>query len=309
MKRAMGIFFFVLIVMSAYGQTKYKDAKALFEQKKFKKAMEMIDKDIDERGFLEDNAVLKTRIGMYIPGDISFETIQKAIKAFPESAKVYHARAILYYEMRDLKSSILDDSKALELCTDDSLKLDILISRGGCYHHLEQIENSIRDCRAALELRPASIEILNNLSTALFDKGESVESMEILEKIKRIDPKFMGSYINLGYQNQQLKRYAEAERQLLEGLKIDPNDAYILNNLGFVQHNLGKSAEGIKNINKSIKVNPRNSYCFRNLALIYLDQNEKNKACENIHKALDLGFSSMYGSEMTELSHKHCLRK
>ncbi len=309
MKKIIGTFLFILICLMGFGQSKYKEADTLFEQKKFKKAMEMIDKDIAERGFLEDNAVLKTRIGMYISGDISFETIQKAIKAFPESAKVYHTRAILYYEMQDLKSSILDDTKALELCTDDSLKLEILMSRGGCYHHLEQIEKSISDCRAALELRPTSIEILNNLSTALFDKGESVESMEILEKIKLMDPKFMGSYINLGYQNQQLKRYAEAEKQLLEGLKIEPNDAYILNNLGFVQHNLGKSNEGIKNINKSIKVNPRNPYCFRNLALIYLDQNEKNKACENIHKALDLGFSTLYGNEMTELSHKYCLRK
>jgi tetratricopeptide (TPR) repeat protein len=289
------------------GQTKYEKADTLYHLHKYKDALKEIEADISERGFLEDNAVLKTKILMYVDGDKCFETIQAAISAFPNSAMVYHERALIYFEMRDFVNSVIDDTKALELCQNDSLKFDILLSRSSVYHYMGQIENAITDCRKTLELKPDNIYILNNLSTILFDQGESVESEKLLLKIKEINPKFMGAYINLGYQKLQLGKYEEAEKYLQEGIKVNSEDAFLLNNLGYIQHKLGRSKEGISNINKSIKLVPKNSYCYRNLALIYFDMNEKDKACENAQKALRLHFSDMYGTEMKEFTEKHCL--
>lgn len=307
LKKLLYILLFFFTSLISNGQNKYDEAKSLLEQGNAKKALSVIEKDIIERGYLEENAILISLILSYIDGDKCFEAIQKAIIAFPKSAKVYHTRAMIYYEMRDLNSSILDDTKALELCTDDSLKLNILLNRSANYHHSGQLENSINDCNMALKIVPDDIIVLNDLSTILFDKGETDESIKILLNIKEINPKFIGAYINLGYQNQQMGKYNDAEKYLLEGISIESENSFLLNNLGFVQHKLGKSQEGIKNINKASKIDPRNSYCYRNLALIYLDQNDKDKACECIKKAISLGFTKLYGSEMKELFDKYCL--
>jgi Tfp pilus assembly protein PilF len=290
-----------------YAQNTFLEAKTQFDKDKYKNALSLINKDIAKRGLLEENAILKSRILLYIDADQCFESIQQAINTFPNSAGAYKNRADFYYELKDYRNSILDETKVIELATDDSSKFWGYMGRSTCYDYLNFHDKAISDMKEALIIKPNDINALNNLSMALFSNGQTDESQKILLQILTLDSTLIGTYINLGYQNQQLGRYAEAEKYLTNGLRVNPNEAFLLNNLGYVQHKLGKTSEGIKNINKSIKVNPYNSYCYRNLALIYIDLNEKNKACENIKKAIGLGFSKQYGTELDELSNKHCL--
>lgn len=290
-----------------HAQNTFVEAKTQLENKKYKNALSLINKDIANRGLQIDNAVLKSEILMFIDIDQCFESIQEAINAFPESSEIYLLRASFYYQIQDYKNSILDDTKAIELATVDSLKFWGLMSRSGCYGCLNLKDKAIADMNEALVIRPDDIRALSNLSMALFENGQSDESQKILMQILAKDSTAIGAYINLGYQCQELGRYEDAEKYLEMGLKIDPDESFLLNNLGFVQHKLNKTSEGIRNINKSIKVDPYNSYCYRNLALIYIDLDEKSKACEYIKKAISLGFSKQYGPELEELTSKYCL--
>ena len=308
MKRVYFYFsIFLLFSHYSYSQNSLLDIEKIFKDGKFKKALDLVNSDILKNGENDQNASLKSQILLYVNGDDAWENVQHTISKFPNSSKAYFVRANFYFEMRQMQNSINDFNKAYELCKDDSLKYDILIGRSGVYHHSEQIKNAIDDCEMALKLRPTSIDALNNLAGSKFDNGESEEAEKILLRMKEIDPKYIGVYINLGYQMQQLGNYEKAKKYLLEGLQVDEKNSYINNNLGYTEFKLGNTDQAINYINKSLKINPQNSYAFRNLALIYLSKSDKEKACENIKKALMFKFSEMYGNEVELLRQKYCL--
>lgn len=298
---------FVFLVNLSWAQTNINEAKKLFTDGKTKKALEVLEKEIAKSGEDENSANLRSKILMFVDGDKAWESIQKAIQKYPNSARAYLNRGSFFFEVRQMQNSIADLNKAYDLCKDDSLKYEILLCRSGVYHHDETISKSIADCREALALRPDDFDALNNLSTSLFDNGEVEESEKILLKIKAIDSNYIGTYINLGYQMQQVNKFDKAKKYLLEGLKVQPDNAYLLNNLGYTEFKLGDIDNAIKNINRSLKIMPSNSYAYRNLALIYLEKNDKAKACENINKSLSNNFSEMYGDEVKELKKKYCL--
>jgi tetratricopeptide (TPR) repeat protein len=298
---------FSLLHLTSFSQDRVKAAQELLFEGKYKKALELIELDITKEGENEHNMLIKSRTLMYVDADKAWENISKSINKFPISAKSYYIRGIFYFELRQMENSVIDLTKAIELCKDDSFKFDILLARSGSLHYMNEIDKAINDDNEALKLRPNDIKVLNNLSTALFDKGSVDESEKILLKIKTIDSTFIGTYVNLGYQMQQVGKFEKAKNYLLQGLLIEPENYFLLNNLGYTDFKLGNIDIAIKNINKSLKVNPTNSYAYRNLALIYLHKNQKDKACENINKALSYKFTEMYGNEVKELKDKNCL--
>ncbi|MFA6261455.1 MAG: tetratricopeptide repeat protein [Bacteroidia bacterium] len=308
MRFATSLLSILLFLGTLNAQTpRMEKARGQLHKGQAKKALVTIQEDIDQTGFNEDNATLKSEILLYVNADQCWDNIQLTIEKFPTSAKAYMIRGRFYYELREMENSYKDLTKALELCRDDSMRYRVYLSRSATCHDNSSHDHCIADCKEALKLRPNSIEVLNNLSASYFREGNSKASIEILLQMKSIDSTFTGTYVNLGYQFQQMENYIEAERYLLEGLKIEPKDAFMLNNLGYTQFKLGKVDEAIKSINKSIAVNPSNSYCYRNLALIYAGQKNNLKACENINKALGLKFTEMYGEEMKVMKQQMCL--
>jgi len=301
------LLFLFLSINGVWAQIKLGEAKQLFKEGKSKKALEVLEKEMAQNGLDENSENLKSKILIFIDGEKAWDHIQKTIQKYPNSAGAYLTRGQFYYEIRQMQNSINDLNHAYELCKDDSLKFDILLSRSGAYHHSETIQKSIADCQEALKIRPNDISILNNLSTTLFDQGQVEESEKILLQIKAIDSNFIGTYINLGYQMQQINKFDKAKKYLLEGLEIKPENAFLLNNLGYTEFKLGNMEDAIKYINKSLKIYPDNSYAYRNLALIYFEKNDKSKACENINKSLSNNFTEMYGDEVKELKKKYCL--
>lgn len=298
----------LLLLGQAQSQTNAKEIKDLMSAGKSKKALDLVEKEISKTGLTDELSVLKSTALLGINAEKAFENMQFTITKFPNSAAAYNMRGLFFYGINDMANSLKDFNKAYELCTtDDSLKFEILINRSGVSHHVNKIENAIADCREALKIRPDNLDALNNLSATLFDDDQFDEAEKILLGIKEKNPKYIGAYVNLGYQNQKRERYAFAEKYLLEGLALEPNEPYVLNNLGYAQFKLGKTEEALKNINKSLKFFPTNAYAYRNLALIYLAQNQKEKACEAIQKALSFSFTDLYGDEVKDLKKQNCL--
>jgi tetratricopeptide (TPR) repeat protein len=298
---------FFIGINTLLAQVKRDDVKKLIEEGKTKKALELVQKDIDKNGENPDNLCMKSDVLMFINGDKCWENIQYTLQKFPKSPRPYISRAMFYYELRQMQNSLNDYTKALEYCSDDSTRFEILINRSGTYHNFDQAEASIADVKEALKIRPGNIDALNNLATNLFDHKEYEEAEATLLQMKAVDSTYMGVYINLGYQLQQRGDYKKAEYYLLQGLAISPDHPYVLNNLGYTQLKLGKTKEALASVNRSLKFYPENSYAYRNLALIYIELKDKVKACENIQKALAWKFTEMYGNEVKELREKHCL--
>jgi len=307
MKNILIVLCCLVFTIDVSAQKNYKEAREAFDKNQFKKAYEKINQDISERGLTDSSGALRSEILMYVNADQCWESIQETIKKFPESAEGYRVRGMFYYEIKDLEKAYNDYTTALKYSKNDSMTYGLYLNRSGTCPGDYSGNRCVDDAKSALAIRPYSLEAMNNLSNNLFHQGKSDESVELLLKMKKLNPEFPGIYINLGYQLQTIGKYDEAEKYLIEGIKLFPKEPYLYNNLGYAQFKLGKSDEAVKNINKSIQFNPTNSYCYRNLALIYEQKNDLTKMCEAVNKALQLKFTEMYGDEMLLLKQKKCL--
>lgn len=284
-----------------------KDIEVLAQKEMPQRVLTLVNKHINDSGLTAENISLRSMILMNINTVNCWESVQEGISKFPNEAVVYYTCSQFFYKVRDINNAMIDLDKALELAKEDTLRYRIYLSRGNMNQFGGYELQSIEDCKKALAIRPDSKDALNNLAGALFNNGETEEAKETLLKLKAMDPKYVGVYVNLGYQLQKLEQFEEAAKYLEEGLKIAPEEPFLWNHFGYVQFKLGKVEDGIKLIQKSIKINPGNPYCYRNLALIYLSKKDKIKACEQINKSLAFKFTEMYGEEVLDLKKQHCL--
>ena len=240
--------------------------------------------------------------------DDAFTSYTQAINIKPDFANAYMKRGSVYVKIKDINNCIADYSSAIKYAESDSLKYWAMSNRGTCYHYNQQLDLALKDQREVFMSDSMDIFNINNYATILdyFDPHEAIRQ---LKRMIEIDPEFMGSYVNLGFQLGELGEYDEAEKYLRMGLEKVPEDAYMLNNLGYSLFKQGKYDEAINTINKSIKMNSSNSFAYRNLGLIYLELKNMEEACNNLSLSLSYGFSKLYGDEVKKLHAEHCLRK
>ena len=229
-----------------------------------------------------------------------------AINKYPDSAYGYQARAIFFYTIQYTDNAIADNTKALEVSTEDSVRLVCFSNRGNCYQQKRDFNHAYEDYSRAYLIDTNNIAVINNLATVLDELGRVDEALDFLRKVIRIDPAFIGSYVNLGFQYTRLGRYKEALDYFNQALKIDANDALTLNNRGLAYYHLKQYTDAMNDINRSLSIYPTNAYAFKNRALVYIALKDNKKACEDMESALKMGFTKMYGEEVVNLQKQHC---
>ena len=239
----------------------------------------------------------------------SFDEYTKAIEKWPDSADAYHYRAILLFTLTYTDDAIADNTKALQLSTNDSLTLSCFTNRGNCYQQKREFQQAYEDYSRAYLLDSTNIGVINNIATVLDELGRSDEAIINLKKLTRIDPGFIGAYVNLGFQYTRLGKYREAIEYFDKALLIEKDEPLALNNRGLAKYNLNDYAGALADINKSISIFPGNSYAYKNRALVYLALKQKDKACADIQMALDQKFTEVYGDEVLKLKNENCVVK
>lgn len=229
-----------------------------------------------------------------------------AISKYPDSSFAYHRRALLFVKLNYVNEAIGDNTKALELVTDDTSRLMLFLNRGNAFGQKRDFQHAYEDYSRAYLLDSNNKEVLNNMATVLDELGRRDEAIAQLKKLASIDPKYLGAYVNLGYQYTKLGKYKEAIEYFDKALLLEKDEPLTLNNRGHARYFLHDHRGALEDINKSIHLYPANSYAYKNRALVFLALNEKDKACADIQQAITYGFTEMYGPEVVELKKLHC---
>lgn len=161
-------------------------------------------------------------------------------------------------------------------------------------------------CDRVLAMDPNNYHCLNNLSLAAKEEGNGPLAVEMLERMTELDPKKTTAWINLGFTLASMERHEEALEAYARAEELGAADASFLNNRGRSKLGIGDVKGARQDIGRSIKLNARNAYAYRNLAHIELHENNVEEACTALEKALELGFTKLYGNEVTELRKEHC---
>lgn len=118
----------------------------------------------------------------------------------------------------------------------------------------------------------------------------SCSSNKMSDEKKKADIFYMS-----GTQNLVSKKYTEALTDLLEAVKLDPENGEIHNNLGmtyYFKNELGLAAQHLK---KAIELNPKDMDPVNNLASIYFAQGNYTEAKNNYEKILkDLTYQNQF---------------
>ena len=122
------------------------------------------------------------------------------------------------------------------------------------------------------------------------EKGEFQEAIDDFTREIRINPDYVGAYINRGIAYQDLGKYQEAIADYNTAIKINPNEADAYYNRGYVySSNLEKYQEAIDDYTSAIKINPDYALAYNNRGVA--KEKLGRDGCDDYKKACDLGES------------------
>ena len=153
-----------------------------------------------------------------------------------------------------------------------------------------QYELAIREYRRSLELYPQDPETYFGLAEAYRVKGLFGDAEAQLREALRLDPNHQEARLNLGVVLLQQEKWAEAivenQKLLDDPTFIGPSRAFV--NLGWAHYNLGEFEEAKAAFARALK-SDRNNYVARlDLGIVLYEEGDLVEAVQHFNKAAEI---------------------
>lgn len=182
----------------------------------------------------------------------AYDTLSRAAGC---SYMLYYNYANLCYRMKKYDDAVEAYKKAIELCGEDIVgQQDIFYNMGNAYYMLNRYEKAARCYEKSIAVNPGNILALENLAFAYVYAGDAEKGIEILKR-ETEGKRYRACFI-LAYLLCESGRFAEAEAELRNSLKLQPNSTEALNMLGKVLMKLAKPDKAITVFDEVLRVVP-----------------------------------------------------
>ena len=162
------------------------------------------------------------------------------------------------------------------LCVSAVIILSALTTRA--FFQASHWKNSIELFENAVKVTENNYHALNNLATALADKGKYDEAFLYLSRALKMDPQRKDVRMNLANILFLKENPDEAVSQYREILQTDSKNADVHYNLAFVLSSQKKYNEAMLHYKETLKIDPEYSKAHYNLGNIYLNQGKTAEA-------------------------------
>lgn len=132
-------------------------------------------------------------------------------------------------------------------------------------------EQALKQCKRALELKKDDVKTQINLSQVYKQSGEKKESVALLEKSVKENPKSVALLLALGQQMEEEKNYSSAYGHFKKCLEFDPHDNLCLRGLGAAAVSLKKWQEGFDSFQKLCRKDRKWSIDVRKASMVAKD--------------------------------------
>lgn len=119
-----------------------------------------------------------------------------------------------------------------------------------------------------LSFEPDSARMVNNLGTALQERGKIKEATKVMEKAVAMNPQASESQYNLGNLYALEARYAEARACYQKAVTINPKFYLAHYNLGVIAEGLGERDAARKSYTQAVQANPRFGQALNKLRML-----------------------------------------
>jgi Flp pilus assembly protein TadD len=133
--------------------------------------------------------------------------------------------------------------------------IDLLYSLGVIYEKTNRFTESVREMEAVLKIDPNNAEVLNFIGYSYADRGMNLE---------------------------------EAEKMIIQALKIKPGNGYMIDSLGWVYFKQNKLDSAVKKLKEAVELMPNDAAIVEHLGDVYAQQNKVKEALEMYQRALKI---------------------
>ena len=155
---------------------------------------------------------------------------------------------------------------------------------------------AIAVCRAGLKADSTSTELLNLLATALAEEGRYALAIEALEKVARLAPGSVLTYLNLGGIHTKLGQYDAAEKNLSRASALAPSQPEIRRRLAEVYLGTDRYDQAAEQIEHALRLFPDDATLFYFLGRSLEGDGRERAALDAFESAsrLDISFSEAF---------------
>lgn len=207
------------------------------------------------------------------------------IRAFPQDPWGYHARSIIWAEVRkDFDLALRDSDEEIRLCPN----VPAYNSRGLIHSLMREYDKAIDDFNAAIRLDPAAESVYNNRGNVWIVKMEYDKAIADYTESVRIDPGRAASYMNRGNAWFYKKEYHKAIVDYNEAIRLEPKFAMIYNLRGRAKGRMKEYDNAIKDFNEAIRLDPMQAWAYLNRGFARFLKEEIEEAIADYDEAIRL---------------------
>jgi len=233
---------------------------------------------------LADSYILFDFYGLKSP----WETIPKARAAATRAVALDNDLAEAHTSLGAIKLVYDRDLLGAEREFKRAIRLNPKYSRGHdgyahCLIEMGQIEQSMAECKLALELEPLDLEINQHLGWCYLLALDADRAIEQLHRTLALGPDFYRARILLGIAYAQKKEFAQAIAQFLQASRIEKTPV-LSGFLGYTYAMAGKK-EALEILHDLLEESKQNYVPPYSIALVYTGLGKQNEALEWLQKA------------------------
>src|SRR5262249_7010969 len=200
------------------------------------------------------------------------ETLQLARQAFeaaearnPDSVRVLLIGGLLNQRMGRYEQALEDYRRVQEL---EPLNADAFLRMADVYDAMDVPDLAIRAYRRAIELEPGYYAPYQLLGISYYSRGQYEQAAAQFRNAIERGPGVVQAYVNLRAALDQLGRDSEAEKALLQSLKIKET-AGALNSLGAIRAFQMRDGEAASLYERAAELDPTRYVILVNLGEVY----------------------------------------
>lgn len=178
---------------------------------------------------------------------------------------------------------------------------------GNTFLHARDVPKALRYFDLGVRTYPSMARMVRERGTCHALLGDSARARMDLDQAIALAPRDAANYNSRGfYRYLHFGDVSRAKADFTTAIKQDPNYGFAFSNRGWCEYKLGNGEKAQRDLALAIRKNPGNAYAHRNLGVIALDTGDKVKGCAELNKAIELGFTALYGNEVSELLAANC---
>lgn len=288
----------------------YGEARKAEKRQDYGKAESLYSKAIKED---EANALFyysRGKLNMLLGKDTKAKPdINKAVELDSNNPKMHLLKAqyFVYNQLPD--SAMMSVMNAEELNPKGKLAAEVQIARADAYRLMKDYQKAYDKYEEGLKTDTANVEALENIALVLYEMGDTKQAAHYLQRLLKVNPYIMDTYINVGYIYARIGMFLESLSYSEEALKYDPDQPIALANKAYALYRMESFDEAASAVKRSLKNNPTNPFALKTRALIIIATDGKiKKACKDLKKAKKMGYDVLYDDgEVDALLEEHCL--